>query len=64
MYLVSIEQTWTGLLIENSFDGISFKQMRIFHMHLLGETTEKMGKANPPLPTAKKLCSAYMPAVL
>jgi regulation of enolase protein 1 (concanavalin A-like superfamily) len=31
-------------LIESSFDGIEFTQMRIFHMHLLGETTAAMGK--------------------
>jgi regulation of enolase protein 1 (concanavalin A-like superfamily) len=37
-------------LIESSFDGITFKQMRIFHLHKLGETTQEMGKHNPPLP--------------
>lgn len=37
-------------LIESSLDGTVFKQMRIFHLHQLGETTEAMGKANPPLP--------------
>lgn len=37
-------------LIESSFDGVVFKQMRIFHLHKLGETTEEMGKSNPPLP--------------
>ena len=37
-------------LIESSFDGIHFKQMRIFHLHLLGETTAEMGKCNPPMP--------------
>ena len=37
-------------LIESSLDGVAFKQMRIFHLHKLGETTEAMGKANPPLP--------------
>lgn len=36
-------------LIESSFDGETFKQMRIFHLHNLGETTPEMGKANPPL---------------
>ncbi|WP_036830595.1 DUF1349 domain-containing protein, partial [Photobacterium sanctipauli] len=34
--------------IESSFDGVNFKQMRIFHLHKLGETTEAMGKCNPP----------------
>ncbi len=37
-------------LIESSLDGIDFKQMRIFHLHKLGETTVRMGKCNPPLP--------------
>ncbi|MFM2663472.1 DUF1349 domain-containing protein [Vibrio mediterranei] len=37
-------------LIESSFDGQTFKQMRIFHLHQLGETTTDMGKSNPPLP--------------
>ncbi|MGI9917601.1 DUF1349 domain-containing protein [Vibrio owensii] len=37
-------------LIESSFDGVTFKQMRIFHLHKLGETTPEMGKCNPPLP--------------
>ena len=36
-------------LIESSFDGVFFKQMRIFHLHKLGETTVEMGKSNPPL---------------
>jgi regulation of enolase protein 1 (concanavalin A-like superfamily) len=36
-------------LIESSFDGLVFKQMRIFHLHQLGETTIEMGKCNPPL---------------
>ena len=38
-------------LIESSLDGVVFKQMRIFHLHKLGETTIDMGKSNPPLPT-------------
>jgi regulation of enolase protein 1 (concanavalin A-like superfamily) len=37
-------------LIENSVDGKEYKQMRIFHLHVLGETNVDMGKANPPLP--------------
>lgn len=36
-------------LIESSIDGVTFKQMRVFHLHQLGETTEDMGKSNPPL---------------
>ncbi|MDJ0631869.1 MAG: DUF1349 domain-containing protein [Xenococcaceae cyanobacterium MO_188.B29] len=37
-------------LIESSLDGIDFKQMRIFHLHLhcLGETSPEMGRLNPP----------------
>ena len=35
-------------LIESSFDGGEFHQMRIFHIHKLGETTPEMGKLNPP----------------
>ncbi|MDB1125523.1 DUF1349 domain-containing protein [Vibrio algarum] len=38
-------------LIESAFDGIEFRQMRIFHMHALGPTSSEMGRANPPLPT-------------
>jgi len=35
-------------LIESSLDGENFAQMRIFHLHKLGETTAEMGKCNPP----------------
>ena len=37
-------------LIESSLNGHKFNQMRIFHLHKLGETTEKMGKSNPSFP--------------
>ncbi|GLO62532.1 hypothetical protein MACH09_30400 [Vibrio sp. MACH09] len=37
-------------LIESSLDGVTFKQMRIFHLHSLGETTAEMGQCNPPMP--------------
>ena len=37
-------------LIESCTDGQHFEQMRVFHLHFLGETTEEMGKQNPPLP--------------
>lgn len=43
-------------LIESSLDGEIFRQMRVFHMHKLGKTTEEMGKCNPPLP-ARTICS-------
>lgn len=36
-------------LIESAADGQHFKQMRIFHLHQLGETTAAMGKAHPPM---------------
>jgi len=42
-------------LIESSSDGGIFKQMRIFHLHILGETTMEMGKRNPPLPADKSI---------
>lgn len=42
-------------LIESSFDGIVFNQMRIFHLHQLGETTVDMGKCNPPQPAEKSV---------
>ena len=42
-------------LIESSFNGKNFKQMRIFHLHTLGETTEEMGKCNPPLPAKNSI---------
>ena len=42
-------------LIESSLDGEAYKQMRIFHLHKLGETTEEMGKCNPPQPAKNKV---------
>jgi len=35
-------------LIESSLDGEKYRQMRIFHLHELGETTAEMGRLNPP----------------
>ena len=35
-------------LIESSLNGEEFRQMRIFHLHKLGETTAEMAKSNPP----------------
>lgn len=37
-------------LAESSPTGEDFRQMRIFHLHRLGETTPEMGKSDPPLP--------------
>jgi regulation of enolase protein 1 (concanavalin A-like superfamily) len=42
-------------LIEFSPDGMDFRQMRIFHLHNLGETTAEMGKLNPPAPAAQPI---------
>ena len=36
-------------LIESSIDGQHYSQMRIFHLHVLGVTTEDMGKQKPDL---------------
>ncbi len=38
-------------LIEFSTNGTEFKQMRVFHLHCLGETSAQMGKLNPPAQT-------------
>lgn len=42
-------------LIESSLDGTTYKQMRIFHLHRLGNTSEEMGKMNPPLPARNEI---------
>ena len=42
-------------LLEFSPDGSDFRQMRIFHLHCLGETSAKMGKLNPPLPAEQSI---------
>lgn len=42
-------------LIESSLDGQTFQQMRIFHMHLLGETTAEMGASHAPMPAGKAI---------
>ena len=42
-------------LIESSPDGIDFAQMRIFHLHLLGETLPEMGRLNPPASAEKSI---------
>lgn len=40
-------------LAEYSREGEPFAQMRVFHLHALGETTEEMGAADPPLPAER-----------
>lgn len=40
-------------LIEASADGVEFHQMRIFHLHVLGETTAEMGRLDPPAPAGQ-----------
>jgi hypothetical protein len=42
-------------LIESSPSGEDFKQMRIFHLHSLGETTAEMGKMDPPVPPTQAI---------
>lgn len=42
-------------LIESSLDGSEFAQMRVFHLHSLGETTLEMGRLNPPAPAAQSI---------
>ena len=42
-------------LIESSFDGSNFSQMRIFHLHDLGTTTPEMGRMNPPLASDRSI---------
>jgi regulation of enolase protein 1 (concanavalin A-like superfamily) len=42
-------------LIESSVDGMDFKQMRIFHLHSLGETSTEMGRLNPPAPPERPI---------
>lgn len=42
-------------LIESSLDGIDFQQMRIFHLHCLGETSVEMGRQNPPAPAEQPI---------
>ena len=42
-------------LIESSPDGSLFRQMRIFHLHCLGETTAEMGRLDPPAPPAQAI---------
>ena len=37
-------------LLESSTDGVTFKQMRVFHLHHLGPTTVEMGQSDPPVP--------------
>jgi uncharacterized protein len=58
----SANQRWYRLsrrgpdfLMESSSDGAAFKQMRIFHLHLLGETTAEMGQLDPPAPAAQAI---------
>lgn len=42
-------------LIESSPDGDLFRQMRIFHLHCLGETTPDMGRLDPPAAPAQPI---------
>lgn len=40
-------------LIESSPTGTNFRQMRIFHLHCLGETSPEMGRLDPPAPAGQ-----------
>ncbi len=42
-------------LLEHSMDGDAFHQMRVFHLHTLGETTPEMGGMDPPSPAEKPI---------
>lgn len=42
-------------LIEHSLDGTDFRQMRIFHLHILENTTQQMGQVDPPLPAENSI---------
>jgi len=42
-------------LIESSHKGVDYKQMRIFHLHCLGETSVEMGRLNPPAPAERPI---------
>ena len=42
-------------LIESAADGEAFRQMRVFHLHRLGETTVEMGHQDPPVPPAQPI---------
>ncbi len=47
-------------LVESSPDGRDFSQMRVFHLHVLGETTPVMGASQPPLPPQQVIpCGLY-----
>ena len=51
----SLSRRGPDFLIEFSPDGLEFKQMRIFHMHRLGETSVEMGKLDPPVLPAQSI---------
>jgi regulation of enolase protein 1 (concanavalin A-like superfamily) len=42
-------------LIESAHNGVDYKQMRIFHLHCLGETSVEMGRLNPPAPAEQPI---------
>jgi len=44
-------------LAESSETGENFRQMRVFHLHSLGETTLEMGRKDPPDPPTKPVRS-------
>jgi uncharacterized protein len=46
-------------LIESALNGTDFKQMRIFHLHCLGETSIEMGKLDPPAPAEQPVSFGF-----
>ncbi len=42
-------------LLEHSSDGKQYVQMRVFHLMSLGETSEEMGRADPPIDPNKAI---------
>ncbi len=42
-------------LAETSLNGTDFTQLRIFHLHRLGETTAEMGRLDPPAPPERSV---------
>lgn len=64
--IASINEVWFRLsrrgpdfMVESSLDGKHYQQMRVFHLHMLGETTREMGRVNPPPPASLPVSVGY-----
>ncbi|MCW8330773.1 DUF1349 domain-containing protein [Photobacterium sp. SDRW27] len=64
--IASVNEVWFRLsrrgpdfLIESSLDGRNYQQMRVFHLHLLGETKREMGWVDPPPPASLPISVGY-----